>query len=280
MTPRTRTRLGYACAAVGVLLLVGIFLAVLGLGNAGTTAEDGKNAVGGAAVNQSDRTLVLCRGSAGADVAKALADAGLCSAAQQVKAQASSAGVPATVTVTSGVDPAQLRQYAKAAADSYCDDHNECAPDMAVLVPIVADYLTKHPPTRPKPTASEVQAAVSFVMNQNPAAFKGADGANGQDAPPVTDDQLAAQVAAYCADGRCQGKQGAQGVGQVSLVFSRNDSGGCEAVVTLIDPSDGSTKTTTTPAGDAACPEVPPPTTTTTTEEPPAGDGGGLLGGG
>lgn len=279
MSPRTRTRVLYGAAIAVVVLLVGVLVAVMGLGNAGTTAESQRDAVAGPALNQSDRTLVLCAGSAGTKVAQALADAGLCKAAVAVKDRVSQAGVPTTVTVTSVVDPVQLQQYAKAAADSYCATHNACAPNPAVVVPAVADYLRLHPPTQSKPTAAEVRAAVQFVTSQNPAAFKGATGDKGQDAPPVTDDQLAATVAAYCSDGRCDGRAGAQGVGLVRIDFSRDDSGVCRSVATLVDPSDGSTRTVQgEPVNDLVCTPAPPPVTTTT--EPPAGDGGGLLGGG
>lgn len=280
MSARVRTRVLYGGLVLALLLVAGVAVAVVGLGSKGSSAEDAKNDVGSAAVAQSDRTLALCGGSAGADVAKALDDAGLCTAAVTVKDRAELAGVPTTVTVTAGVNPDRLRQYATEVLAEYCGQHNGCKPDTGVLVPLVADWLRAHPPTQPKPTQAEVRAAVQFVMSQNPAAFKGdpgKDGTNGQDAPPVTDEQLAAQVAAYCDTGACKGSTGAQGVGVVTVDFRRDDNGVCRSYATLVDPADGSTKIV---AGDQVNDLVCQPVTPTTTEEPPAGGGGGLLGGG
>jgi hypothetical protein len=261
------TLVGLALAGV---LGAGVAGAALVLGAKGTDAVAGLGAVAGPAVANANKTLDLCNGSRGAEVAAAVAKEGLCTGAAQVKARASEAGVPTTVTVQSSVDPRQLEQYAKAAAASYCAEHNECAPNTAVLVPLVADYLRAHPPTQPKPTDAQVRSAVQFVMDQNPDAFKGQDGTNGKDAPPVTDEQLAAQVAAYCSDGRCAGKDGPQGVGVADFDFQRDQDGVCQLVVILVNPADGTSRTVTHRAGDAPCYDPPPqtPTETTTTTEP------------
>lgn len=274
----TRDRLAITGLTLAALLGGVILVAALGLGKGKDTAESQRDAIAAPAVSNADKTLALCGGSVGKDVAKALQDAGLCSTAAAVKQKAKDAGVPTTVTVTSSVDPRQLQAFAAAAADTYCSQHNECRPNPSVLVPLVANYLRAHPPTQPEPTQAQVQSAVQFVMSQNPAAFKGDPGTDGKDAPPVTDEQLAAQVAAYCGTGACTGKTGPQGVGVVTIDFRRDANGVCRSYATLVDPSDGSTKEVQgEQVNDLVCQPVPPVTTTTT--EPPAGRGGGLLGG-
>ena len=276
----TRDRLILLGLVVVAVLGAVLLYAALGLGKTADDRTAERDGIAAPAVSNADKTLALCGGSAGKDVAKALRDAGLCSTAAEVKQRASQAGVPTTVTVQGSVDPRQLQAFTEAAVDSYCGARNECTPDTAVLVPLVANWLRAHPPTQPKPTTAEVRAAVQFVMSQNPAAFKGDPGQDGKDAPPVTDEQVAAAVAAYCSDGRCDGKVGPQGVGLVTIDFRRDDSGVCRSYATLVDPRDGSTREVAgEPVNDLVCQPVPPTTTTTTTTEPPAGGDGGLLGG-
>lgn len=58
------------------------------------------------------------------------------------------------------------------------------------------------------------------------------------------------------ADG-APGAQGAQGVSVSDLQFERDNSGQCQAVITLHDPATGQDTTVTHPAGQAACPAPP-----------------------
>jgi len=286
----TNDRLIFGGIALAAVLAVALFFAATLLGTRGQQAEQQRDQLGAQAVPLSNVILELCAGSAGGDVAQALASAGACPLSAAVKSKASEAGLPTAVASPAPkVDEATLRNYVQASVAAYCADRHDCTPDTAVLVPIVADYLAKHPPTQPKPTDAQVRDAVAFVITANPDAFKGADGRDGADAPPVSDDQVAAQVSAYCAaHGQCggpQGPQGPQGVSVVRLDFAVQD-GQCRAVVTLFDPASGNTSSVSAPAGAAACPaEVPPtdpPTTDPpeTTETPERGGLGGLLGGG
>lgn len=268
---------------LAALLAVALFFAATILGSRGQQAEQQRDQLGAQAVPLSNVILELCAGSAGADVAQALASAGACPLSAAVQSRASEAGLPTAVAAPPQIDETTLRNYVRASVMAYCADRHRCTPDTATLVPIVADYLAAHPPTQPAPTDAQVRDAVAFVMAANPDAFKGADGQNGADAPPVSDEQVAAQVAAYCdAHGQC-GTQGPQGVSVVRLDFTVQD-GQCRAVVTLFDPATGNTSSVSAPAGAAACPAEPPPATTT--EPPPTttttsqGGLGGVLGGG
>lgn len=281
---RNQARLMWAAIGLAVLLIAAIVAGVLILGDRGQDAVAQRDQLGAVAVPQADALLNLCGGTAGPDVAKAVADAGLCHSAAVVKSQASEAGLP-TATAAPTVDQGTLRNYVTASVASYCATHHDCTPDTASIVPIVAAYLTAHPPAAVAPTAEQVKPVVDAVLAANPDAFKGDKGDPGKDAPPVTDGQVAAQVAAYCAANQC-GTQGPQGVSVVRLDFETVD-GECRAVVTLFDPASGNQSTVSAPAGAAACPVVePPPTTTTeppdTTETPGRRGGGlgGLLGGG
>jgi hypothetical protein len=124
-------------------------------------------------------------------------------------------------------------------------------------------------------TPSKISAAVATLC-----ANDACRGQKGDDAPPVTDAQILAQVNAYCArDDRCVGKQGIpgdpgkqgdQGVSVVDQRFIRDDQGGCRSQVTL---SDG--RTLDGPAGDAACSPAAVPPATSASATP-----GGLLSGG
>ena len=129
----------------------------------------------------------------------------------------------------------------------------------------VANFLTANPPQpgRP-PTAQEISTASSNYISAHEADFRGSAGTNGTNGKDATDAQVAATVTAYCdAHGSCAGQPGAagangatgpQGVSITDLVFARDSSGQCQAVVTLHDPASGIDTQVTHPAGDAACP--------------------------
>jgi hypothetical protein len=259
--------------ASAVVLAVGLLAGVLYLTFAGGNAEADKNSIGQLAVQNANSTQALCDGS-NRDVAQALRDANLCEGAAAIKSQAVDAGVPTAVTVTAAVDTDQLLRFVRAEVVNYCAGADVCRPDASVLVPIVTDFLRKHPaqPGRP-PTATEVRAAASAVIKADPTLFKGDPGVKGDrgaDGANATDDQVAAAVAAYCgARDECAGTQGPPGISVGDVTFERNDAGQCESVVPLIDPRDGTTRVVRHAAGDAACPAI----VVTTTEDPP------LLGG-
>jgi hypothetical protein len=126
----------------------------------------------------------------------------------------------------------------------------------------VAEYLVANPPAAgPPPTPDEIATAAADYIAAHATQFAGQPGQNGANA---SDAQVASAVDAYCsAHGNCagtagqngtNGTQGAQGVSITDLVFQRDSSGACQAVVTLHDPATGTDSTVTHPAGDAACP--------------------------
>jgi len=132
-----------------------------------------------------------------------------------------------------------------------------------VLAMVTQVYNANKPKDAPPPTADQVLAAVQAVCGSTEC--RGEPGRNGDPAPPVTDDQLFAQVARYCAgpDAPCKGQPGENGRDGVSVTrqyFARDDQGVCQ---TMVDFSDGRTGIIQGPAGDAACPPLAPPTTPT-----------------
>lgn len=90
----------------------------------------------------------------------------------------------------------------------------------------VAAWLTANPPSPGEPgraaTGAEILVAVQTVCAD--AACVGEPGEDGQDAPPVTDEQVQAQVAAYCdARGECRGEPGSAGQPPLSWVWTAGD---------------------------------------------------------
>lgn len=265
---RIRQTLGRHVGALmaGLIALVALVLAaVTMLALQAGQVERERDEVGNAAVGQANSIEAVC--AAGGEVARALREAGQCELAGQVKEQVSEAGVPLTITVPvqAVVDPDELVNHVRDQVAVYCASRNDCTPPgsavLGVVVDVVADYLTANPPEPGRaPTEQEIRSAVGSVLTAAPEVFRGPPGEN------ATDDQVAAQVAAYCsARGDCRGAdgaQGAQGVSVEALTFARDDQGRCTVRVTLRDPADGSTRTAVGPAGDAACEPLPEPTTT------------------
>lgn len=70
-------------------------------------------------------------------------------------------------------------------------------PTVGEITSVVATYLRANPPQPGKaPTPTEIATAVADYLQTNPPAA-GADGADGDDAPPPTAEQIAAAVNAY-----------------------------------------------------------------------------------
>lgn len=109
----------------------------------------------------------------------------------------------------------------RAAVSAVFTDNPDVPEDQ--VVGAVTAYLTANPPppgppgedadppAEPRePTAEEIFIAVSAYCAND--ACRGPAGADGTDAPAVTDEQIAAQVAAYCdARGECIGPMGPMG---------------------------------------------------------------------
>ena len=135
-----------------------------------------------------------------------------------------------------------------------------------VMAMVAQVYNSNKPKDAPAPTGDQVLSAVQQVCGSTKC--QGPPGQNGEPAPPVTDDQLFAQVARYCAgpDAPCKGdpgepgREGPQGVSIVAQTFARNDAGECRNYIIL--SSDTGRRIDSGPAGDAACP-VPEPVETT-----------------
>jgi hypothetical protein len=257
---------------IAAVVAAGVAVGVVIIIEQGRAVTENRDAIAQPAAQQAETVETLC--AQGGAVAEALDAAGQCKLAGQVKAEIESAGVPTTVLAVPELDEDQLMSFVRSAVTDYCAARASCAPDTAVLVRIVADFLRANPPQPGRaPTPEEIGAAARTVILADPELFRGEPG---QDA---TDDQVAATVAAYCAQrNECRGPtgekgesiQGPQGVGVVDLQFVRNEAGQCEAVVTYLDPKDGSQRETRRATGSAACEDVPPPPAeTTTTAEPP-----------
>lgn len=131
---------------------------------------------------------------------------------------------------------------------------------------IAADVYARNRPADGKnATPDMVAAAVSAYCSGG--ACVGKDGKDGQDAPPITADEILTQVTAYCAkNNECAGPAGPsgqqgpagpagpQGVSFVRQYFARDDDGSCLSYVESYDPVDQKTTVTSSPAGPAACP--------------------------
>jgi hypothetical protein len=118
----------------------------------------------------------------------------------------------------------------------------------------------------------QIARVAQAYLAANAERFRGERGEAGVDGQNATDDQVAAAVAAFCAEhGQCQGPQGDAGVqgpqgwGVRDIRPERNGDGVCEWVVVFEDPVSSEQRVARHPAGDAACPASPPP------------DAGGLL---
>jgi hypothetical protein len=158
-------------------------------------------------------------------------------------------------------------------------------PSQAEVQGWVDEWLDAHPPRRGRgATADMVARAVAEHMagngqerianvarayiEANAEQFRGRsgdDGSDGVDGQDATDDQVAAAVAAFCAErNSCQGPpgesvQGPQGQGVRDIRPERSGEGVCEWVIVFEDPASGEVRTVRHPAGDAACPAAPPP---------------------
>jgi hypothetical protein len=254
---------------LSAVLMLGVAVGAWMLAKSGQEAVDAKEAVSDAAVPMAVTVEQLC--TAGGDVARALDAAGQCEQAKVVQREAARVGgTPRVVTIKP--DRGELLGFVRNEVETYCAGRNDCRPDAGVLVELVANYLRQNPPEpgRP-PSPEEIAAAARAVLTADPALFQGAQGEKGDQGDGPTDEQVLAQVAAFCSDGRCRGERGepgGQGPGVAEFYFSRNEAGQCEAVVVFVDPPSGQTRTERRAAGDAACAPVVPPAD------------GGLLGGG
>lgn len=133
-----------------------------------------------------------------------------------------------------------------------------------VLALVTNVYNANRPADGRNATTEQVLSAVQAVCAND--VCRGPSGKDGEDAPPVTDAQIFAQVAQFCGSrNECAGPGGPQGVGQVKQEFVRVD-GTCVSRVTYEDPANGSRRTEDSPAGDAACPDVVPPSSPPSSE--------------
>jgi len=134
-----------------------------------------------------------------------------------------------------------------------------------------ADIYAKNRPADGKDATPEMVAAAVSAFCANGACV----GKDGKDAPPVPDEQVLKQVAAYCnsREDKCvggRGPQGPQGVSFQRQYFARDGSGVCFSFVESYDPATNGTSTASSRAGDAACAEPAPATSASATP-------GGLL---
>src|SRR3954463_2840821 len=118
-----------------------------------------------------------------------------------------------------------------------------------------AIYATNRPADGKDATPEMVAAQVAAYCANSACVGK-----DGKDAPPVTDAQVYDQVVAYCnaRDDKCvgergpEGKQGPQGISFQRQYFARDSSGECFSFVEMYNPADNGTTTHPTSAGDSA----------------------------
>lgn len=169
---------------------------------------------------------------------------------------------PAGPTGPQGPGPSQAQ--IDQAVNNYFTQHPPGATPAMVAMQVAA-YLTANPPPAGRaPTQQEIATATSDYLTAHAAQFQGQAGTPGQNA---TDEQVSSAVAAFCSthngcvgpvgaagqNGK-DGAQGAQGVSVTNVVFQRDATGTCQAVITLHDPATSTDTTITHPAGAAACP--------------------------
>lgn len=122
---------------------------------------------------------------------------------------------------------------------------------------VAADIYAKNKPENGLNATPEMVATVVTAYCSNDACV----GPAGKDQPPLTEEQVLAQVTTYCdAHNQCAGPPGRQGVAGVSFVrqyFARDEEFRCVSYVESYNPATDSTSTSSSPAGDASCPEAP-----------------------
>jgi hypothetical protein len=147
------------------------------------------------------------------------------------------------------------------------------------VMDLVAQVYAAHPPApgkdAPAPTAEQVLAAVTAVCGS--ARCQGPKGDQGEPGANATDDQVRAQVDAYCgaqADGSCKGAKGDQGVAGPAGADGRAVTGQafvwvsatqCVSRVTFSGNATVDSATVDSNAGDSACDPATRPVVTTGT---------------
>ncbi|MDQ0377955.1 hypothetical protein [Amycolatopsis thermophila] len=200
--------------------ILALIISVLALAAAGwvvwaqvATTTD-KAAVEEQAQSLADRVAEACAkgGQAAAELGRA------CQQAAEVKPG------PDTAAPAPTVDPATVRQAARAAVLDYCGQPSA-------------------PCRGPDGSTPNVDAIVAQVLTRIPVPKDGTDGKDGDDAPPLSDDQVFAQVAAFCSQPSepCRGPAGANGTNGVDGKDGPTCPEGYELGDALITAPNGST---------------------------------------
>lgn len=214
------------------------------------------------ATNQATTLDRLC--ATDPDVARRIPDD--CREARQIREEV------VAPTAAPGPSQAQVQGW----VDTWLEDHPP-RDGKSVTPAMVARAVAEHMAGN---GAEQITRVAQAYIAAHAEKFRGLPGLN------ATDEQVATQVAAFCAEhGDCQGPEGEkgdkgekgdtgeggpQGIGVVDIHPDRDDQGACVWVVVFENPATGEQRTATHPAGEAACPAAPPPEETS----------GGLLPGG
>lgn len=166
----TTTQIVVALVLLSIISAVGMFLLSQNAGEQIDTTINDKNAVVEKGTQQSDSVLSVC--ARGGEAGKELAAVGACKDAQDFKNDpvVQSAAPATNTTIVQQLPDAQVQR-------------------------ILEDYFARN---NPKPSVTEVLDLLNRIYRENPP----------KDAPAVTEAQRAADVAAFCADGRCRGEAG------------------------------------------------------------------------
>lgn len=208
-------RLKQSLRAYRFIVLVGVIIALVGLAYLipALAAEDSKRQTEDLASKTqdvADPILALCQRDD--SVARRLAQADLCGKASDALRTAKNVAAP-FVTVTYNLDYTAVQ----AAVAEYCADREQCKG---------ADGET--------PPLSDI---VSAVVARIPVPKDGKDGAPGQDAAPITGEQIKAAVVDYCNQESlpCKGETGPAGAAGPEGAAGEDASAPIEAEFRLLD---------------------------------------------
>lgn len=266
---RAMTTISWLIAGLALVLAAGLIVYFMKSGSEITdanqqasSANEQKEDLSKAAVPLAESVLSVCRGTdekAKADLLRLLPNA--CSFSQQV----------VEVPVEGPAGPGPSAEEIQTAVTQYCAVRAECRglPTLSQVTEATATYLAANPPSAGRPpTMAEIANAVNDYCAADSNPCRGAVGEPGPAGRGPTTEEIMNQVMAFCGQPSqpCQGPSGAQGPQGVNFGGLKfEDAGnGCEAVVTLVDPRDGSSRQERHLVSQLVCPPVETTTSTST----------------
>lgn len=209
------------------------------------TTQQEKQKIEEPAKDASDAALALC--ARNDDVARALRNAGVCQASEDVRKEVNRPSLVEPIQGEPGRPPT-AGEIRSAVADYLRDNPPPAGlpPTAAEVANAVADYLSRNPPEpgRPPTTQEIANAVTNYCANDvcaGPQGERGLDGQPGAAGRPPTQEEIRASVETYCqsqVNQTCVGPQGPQGPeGQqgatgphwipVRAEFATTDDGAC-----------------------------------------------------